>query len=146
MVGLRAKVLGRLGRTENSPSKSVCSILPLARHLRAGEGSSALTPARGSLLKPERRAHSYSPPTMARAPTTESTATTQKSIASMRSPLALLGGLGKIGTGFIARQLFRYVSLGELVSGVPLNFRERRENERSSGLSPETRRRGGAGA
>ena len=30
MVGLRAKVLGRLGRTENSPSKSVCSILPIA--------------------------------------------------------------------------------------------------------------------
>src|SRR5215211_5757415 len=29
-----------------SPSKSVCSILPLARHLRAGEGSSMLTPAR----------------------------------------------------------------------------------------------------
>jgi hypothetical protein len=53
MVGLRAKVLGRLGRTENSPSKkSVCSILPIARHLRAGEGSSALTPARISLLKP----------------------------------------------------------------------------------------------
>jgi hypothetical protein len=36
MVGLRAKVLGRVGRTENSPSKSVCSILPLARHLPAG--------------------------------------------------------------------------------------------------------------
>src|ERR671921_910770 len=52
MVWLRAKVLGRLGRTENSPSKSVCSILPLARHLRAGDSSSALTPARGSLLKP----------------------------------------------------------------------------------------------
>src|SRR5215204_3557937 len=32
--GLRAKVLGRLGCP--SPSKSVCSILPLARHLRAG--------------------------------------------------------------------------------------------------------------
>ena len=30
MVGLQAKVLGRLGRTENSPSKSVCSILPIA--------------------------------------------------------------------------------------------------------------------
>ena len=28
MVWLRAKVLGRLGRTENSPSRSVCSILP----------------------------------------------------------------------------------------------------------------------
>src|SRR5829696_1242615 len=52
MVGLQAMVLGRLGRTENSPSKSVCSILPIARHLRAGEGSGALTPARGSLLKP----------------------------------------------------------------------------------------------
>jgi hypothetical protein len=36
MVWLRAKVLGRLGRTENSPSRSVCSILPLARHFRAG--------------------------------------------------------------------------------------------------------------
>jgi hypothetical protein len=33
-----------------SPSKSVCSILPLARHLRTGEGSSALTPARASPL------------------------------------------------------------------------------------------------
>src|ERR687898_520290 len=52
MVRLRAKVLGRLGRTENSPSKSVCSILPLARHLWAGEESSTLTPARASLLKP----------------------------------------------------------------------------------------------
>src|SRR5918993_5159856 len=52
MVGLRAKVLGRLGRTENSPSKSVCSILPLARHLRAGEVFSGSTPARASLLKP----------------------------------------------------------------------------------------------
>jgi hypothetical protein len=62
MMGLRAKVLGRLGRTENSPSKSVCSILPLARHLRAGEGSSALTPARTSLLKPaagQQVQHSY---------------------------------------------------------------------------------------
>ena len=45
-------VFSRLGRTEKSPSKSVCSILPLARHLRAGEESSTLTPARTSLLKP----------------------------------------------------------------------------------------------
>ena len=30
MVGLQAKVLGRLGRMESSPSKSVCSILPIA--------------------------------------------------------------------------------------------------------------------
>jgi hypothetical protein len=44
---------------------------------------------------------------MAKAPTTESTATTKKSIASMHSPLALLGGLVKIGTGFLAPQLFR---------------------------------------
>jgi hypothetical protein len=50
MVGLEAKVLGRLGRTENSPSRSVCSILPIARHLRAGEVSRALTPARASLV------------------------------------------------------------------------------------------------
>ena len=35
MVGLRAKVLGRLG-TQVSPSRSVCSILPIARRLRAG--------------------------------------------------------------------------------------------------------------
>src|SRR5215218_8774131 len=35
MVRLRAKVLGRLGRTANSPSRSVHSILPIARHLRA---------------------------------------------------------------------------------------------------------------
>ncbi len=34
--GLRAKVLGRLGWRLQAPSKSVCSILPLARHLRAG--------------------------------------------------------------------------------------------------------------
>src|SRR5829696_6951425 len=45
-------VLGRLGRTENSPSKSDCSILPIARHFRAGELFSASTPARTSLLKP----------------------------------------------------------------------------------------------
>jgi hypothetical protein len=33
--GLRAKVLGRLGGT-HPPSKSECSILPIARYLRAG--------------------------------------------------------------------------------------------------------------
>src|SRR5215208_293320 len=52
MVRLRAKVLGRLGRTPLPSSKSVCSILPLARRWRAGEQSSTLTPARASLLKP----------------------------------------------------------------------------------------------
>src|SRR5215212_10199693 len=51
MVWLRAKVLGRLGWSPPS-SKSVCSILPIARHLRAGERSSASSPTRGSLLKP----------------------------------------------------------------------------------------------
>ena len=30
MVGLQAMILGRLGKTESSPSKSVCSILPIA--------------------------------------------------------------------------------------------------------------------
>jgi hypothetical protein len=30
MVGLQAMVLGRLGWTDTSPSKSVCSILPIA--------------------------------------------------------------------------------------------------------------------
>ena len=44
MVGVRAKVLGRLGRKENSPSKSVCSILPLARYLRAGGGVECVNP------------------------------------------------------------------------------------------------------
>src|SRR5215211_2971214 len=33
-------------------SKSVCSILPIARHLRAGEVFNGSTPARTSLLKP----------------------------------------------------------------------------------------------
>src|SRR5215216_6915729 len=33
-----------------SPSKSICSILPLTRHLRAGEVFSGSTPARVSLL------------------------------------------------------------------------------------------------
>src|SRR5215204_6675458 len=36
MVWLRAKVSGRLGRTENSPSRSVRAILSIARHLRDG--------------------------------------------------------------------------------------------------------------
>ena len=35
-----------------SPSKSICSILPLARYWRAGEVFGGSTPARGSLLKP----------------------------------------------------------------------------------------------
>src|SRR5215204_7033259 len=43
--GLRAKVLGRLGWRLQAPSKSVCSILPIARRLRAGApyGVSALS-------------------------------------------------------------------------------------------------------
>src|SRR5215204_114396 len=98
MVGLEAMVLGRLGRTDNSPSKSVCSILPIARHLRAGEVFSGSTPARTSLLKPERRTNRYNPQTMARAPTTASAASTQKSIASMHSPLSLAVGYNTIGT------------------------------------------------
>jgi hypothetical protein len=50
MVGVRAKVLGRLGRSPLTPSKSVCSILPLARHLRAGDVFSWSTLARGTPL------------------------------------------------------------------------------------------------
>jgi hypothetical protein len=50
MVRLASEGLRSVGAT--SPSKSVCSILPIARHLRAGELFSASTPARGSLLKP----------------------------------------------------------------------------------------------
>src|SRR5215204_6700161 len=98
MVGLEAMVLGRLGRTDNSPSKSVCSILPIARHLRAGEVFSGSTPARTSLLKPERRTNRYSPQTIARVPTTASAASTQKSIASMPSPLSLAVGYNRVVT------------------------------------------------
>ena len=36
MVELQATVLGRMGSPYFPPSKSVCSILPTARHLRAG--------------------------------------------------------------------------------------------------------------
>ena len=51
MVRIAGEGLRSVGAT--SPSKSVCSILPLARHLRAGEDFRVLTPpARGSLLKP----------------------------------------------------------------------------------------------
>ena len=52
MVGLRAMVLGRLGRTENSPSKSVCSILPIVRLLGAGV-SGTLHPALYSTISLE---------------------------------------------------------------------------------------------
>src|SRR5215213_4230444 len=41
--GLRAKVLGRLGRRLQALSKSVCSILPVARWL-SGRGSHQLRP------------------------------------------------------------------------------------------------------
>src|SRR5918993_4273269 len=90
-------VLGRLGRTENSPSKSMCSILPLARHLRAGEAFRVSPPARTSLLKPA-AGQQVQPPTIARAPTTASAASTQKSIASMHSPLSLAVGYNTIVT------------------------------------------------
>jgi hypothetical protein len=33
---MRTVILGRMGRTENSPSKSECSFLPTTRRLRAG--------------------------------------------------------------------------------------------------------------
>jgi hypothetical protein len=48
MVGSRAKVLGRLGRAESSPTTSVCSILPIARRLRAGASRGASRPSRAS--------------------------------------------------------------------------------------------------
>src|SRR5215212_91518 len=50
MVRLASEGLRSVGAT--SPSKSVCSILPLARRWRAGETFRVLTPARGSLRKP----------------------------------------------------------------------------------------------
>src|SRR5688572_12877037 len=94
MVGLRAKVLGRLGRTENSPSKSVCSILPLARHLRAGEAFRVSTLARTWLLKPG-AGKQVQPPTIARTTSTASTATTQKNIAGMHPPMGCWVQLGE---------------------------------------------------
>ena len=50
MVRLASEGLRSVGAT--SPSKSVCSIMPLARRWRAGETFRVSTPARGSLLKP----------------------------------------------------------------------------------------------
>ena len=50
MVRLASEGLRSVGAS--SPSKSACSILPLARRWRAGETFRELTPARGSLLKP----------------------------------------------------------------------------------------------
>src|SRR5215207_8921676 len=104
MVGLRAKVLGRLGRTENSPSKSVCSILPLARHLRAGKvecvnpGPRLAAKASGAPIGTAPKTNRYSTQTMARAPTTASAASTQKSIASIHSPLSLAVGYNRVVT------------------------------------------------
>ena len=46
------RFLGRLGWSPLPSSKGVCSILPIASHLRAGEDFRVLTPARTSLLKP----------------------------------------------------------------------------------------------
>src|SRR5829696_10304334 len=50
--GYGRRFLGRLGWSPLPSSKSVCSILPIACHLRAGELFSASTPAPTSLLKP----------------------------------------------------------------------------------------------
>src|SRR5215203_7548607 len=50
--GVAGEGLRSVGVDPLPSSKSVCSILPLARHLRAGELFSASTPARTSLLKP----------------------------------------------------------------------------------------------
>src|SRR5215217_2934598 len=90
-------VLGRLGRTENSPSKSDCSILPLARHFRAGE-SLVGQPRPAPRFYSQRRANRYSPQTIARAPPTASAASTQKSIASMHSSLSLAVGYNRVVT------------------------------------------------
>src|SRR5215217_1916754 len=46
----------------------------------------------------QRRANRYSPQTIARAPTTASAASTQKSIASMHSPLSLAVGYNRVVT------------------------------------------------
>ena len=50
MVRLAGEGLRSVGAP--SPSKSACSILPLARRWRAGDVFSGSTPARASLLKP----------------------------------------------------------------------------------------------
>jgi hypothetical protein len=49
---LRAKVLGRLGRAESSPTKSACSILPIGRRLRAGASRGASRPPGRSFRDP----------------------------------------------------------------------------------------------
>src|SRR5919107_2160048 len=48
MVGVAGEGLRSVGAA--SSSKSVCSILPIARHLRAGDVFSGSTPARGTPL------------------------------------------------------------------------------------------------
>jgi hypothetical protein len=98
MVRLRAKVLGRLGRTENSPSKSVCSILPLARHLRAGEESSTLTPARALLLKPAADQQVQHPHNGQDAYHRQRCEYPEEHSASMHSPLSLAVGYIRIVT------------------------------------------------
>jgi hypothetical protein len=98
MVGLRAKVLGRLGRTENSPSKSVCSILPLARHLRAGEAFRVSTPARTSLLKPAADQQVQHPHDGQGAYHRQRCEYPEEHSASMPSPLSLAVGYNQIVT------------------------------------------------
>jgi hypothetical protein len=98
MVWLRAKVLGRLGRTENSPSKSVCSILPLARHLRAGEESSTLTPARALLLKPAADQQVQHPHNGQDAYHRQRCEYPEEHSVSMHSPLSLAVGYIRIVT------------------------------------------------
>ena len=65
--GLRAKVLGRLGLSLKASSKSVCSILPLARHLRAAPSYGVPALSFGlEALKRVGRAPSTSQPTQRR--------------------------------------------------------------------------------
>src|SRR5215211_6204847 len=98
MVRVRAKVLGgRLGWSPPPLSKSVCSILPLARHFRAGE-SLVGQPRPAPRFYSQRRANRYSPQTAVRAPPTASAASTQKSIESMHSSLSLAVGYNRVVT------------------------------------------------
>jgi|SRR5687767_9008275 hypothetical protein len=99
MVRLAGEGLkGRLGRTDDSPSKSICSILPLARHLRAGEVISGSTPARGSLLKPAADQQVQPPNDRQGAYHRQRCEYPEEHSASMHSPLSLAVGYNRVVT------------------------------------------------
>src|SRR5688500_8929990 len=95
MVGLRAKVLGRLGRR---PHPRACALS--CPSLAVGGPGSLLWVNPGPRLaaKASGGPIGTAPQTIARAPTTASAASTQKSMASMHSPLSLVVGYNTVVT------------------------------------------------